>query len=81
MKRNDVVLMKDSKRKLKELFDRIKESKKESLSINCKKLKCMAVSKRGSPSCELYIGYVRIEQVQKVNFLGITSKRKCGTEI
>lgn len=46
--------------------------------VNCPKTKCMIVSKRDNPRCELHIGDVKIQKVEKLNnsSIVVTDKRK-----
>ena len=46
------------------------ESKKKGLTTNCKKTKCMVVSKRECQASALKIGENAIKQVPKYNYLG-----------
>ena len=81
---DDAVLIAASKEKLQVLLNKVaEESKKRGLSINCKKTECMVISKKDSPSCELYLEGTLIKQVQKFIYLGsaITTSGKCDPEI
>ena len=81
---DDTVLMAESQEKLQTLLNIVVEvSKKRGLSINCKKTKCMVVSKRENPHCEVKVGDIDIEQVTKFNYLGsfLTEDGKCDMEI
>lgn len=64
------------------LNDVVNEIKKEGLTINTK-MEYIVVSERGSPRWELYIGDIKMKQLQKVRYMGsvVTANRKCETEI
>lgn len=65
----------DSKGKLKELLDKvIYESKKERVIINCKKTKCMVVSKRDN---QLWVMYWGCKKHWGMRSLVVDRKKKC----
>ena len=73
------MLLAESEEKLQDLLNKIVvESKKKGLKSNCKKTKCLVVSKKG-PKYRLHIGEAIIKQVEKFNYLGsyITENGKC----
>lgn len=45
----------------KSLDKLVEECKQKGVTINCKKIGCMSVSKRGNPNFELHIGVVKIK--------------------
>src|SRR5688572_23803242 len=81
---DDAVLLAASKEKLQALLNKVAEaSKRKGLSINIKKTKCMVISKKISPKCELNLDGSKIKQVEKFNYLGslITEDGRCDGEI
>lgn len=49
--------------------ERTKESRKEKLTINCKKTEWMVINKRDNSRYDLCIGDVKSKQLQKLNSL------------
>lgn len=74
------MLIEDSERKRQQLSENVgNESEKKRPTINCKKKDCMIVYIKQ----ELRIGIIRIELVQKFNYLAIvtTANGKCNNDI
>lgn len=70
--------MVDTKRKLQEFIDTlVKERRKKGLTISCKQTEDTVNSKSNNPRCELKIGDVKFDQIQKDNNL---DNGKCDTE-
>lgn len=63
--------MVDPERKLEELLSKIvKESKEKALTINSKMTECSrVVNQRDGTKWVLYIGDIKIKQVQRFNYL------------
>ena len=61
----------------------LKESERMGLEINYTKTKCLVVSKKSSPKCNLKLKEQIIKQVSSFNYLGsmITEDARCETEI
>ena len=82
---DDIVLIADSVEKLQKILDKVvSESESKGLTINCKKTKCLVVSKQKTrPNCNITIKNESIEQVDKFEYLGslIMSDAKCDQEI
>ena len=81
---DDTVLFSESEKDLQRLLNLVvKESEGMGLEINYTKTKCLVVSKKSSPKCNLKLKEQIIKQVSSFNYLGsmITEDARCETEI
>ena len=81
---DDTVLFSESEKDLQRLLNLVvKESERMGLEINYTKTKCLVVSKKSSPKCNLKLKEQIINQVSSFNYLGsmITEDARCETEI
>ena len=82
---DDTILIATSEKGLQRLLDEANISgEPKGLSINCKKTKCMVISKMSPPpSCNIQIEGILIQQVESFNYLGsvITTDGRCRKEI
>ena len=82
---DDTVLISESQDQLKQLLNKVVEaSEAKGLTINCKKIECLVVSKKSIiPKSKLQIGNNIIKQVESFKYLGsiMTADGKCDVEI
>ena len=77
---DDTVLFSESEKDLQRLLNVVvKESERMGLEINYTKTKCLVVSKKSSPKCNLKLKEQIIKQVSSFNYLGsmITEDARC----